>query len=128
MTIRTISVGQSVAAYSHGKVVGPLVFTSGVTSHDPATGVVRGSGIEEQTLFALELLEAILAEAGATLADLVQVQAFLNDIEGDFAGFDAAYKAVVPAPYPPRATVGARLPGYRVELLATAAIPQGGES
>ena len=61
----------------------------------------------------------MLAKAGSSLADLVQVQVFLNDIENDFAGFDATYKQIVPAPYP-RATVGADLPGYRIEMLITA--------
>lgn len=120
MKPRVISVGESVAAYSHGKVVGNLLFTSGITSHDPATGAVRGSTIEEQTRYCFELLEQVLAKAGSSLADLVQVQVFLNDIENDFAGFDATYKQIVPAPYPPRATVGADLPGYRIEMLITA--------
>ena len=120
MRPRVISVGESVAAYSHGKVVGNLLFTSGMTSHDPATGAVRGSTIEEQTRYCFELLEQVLAKAGSSLADLVQVQVFLNDIENDFAGFDATYKQIVPAPYPPRATVGADLPGYRIEMLITA--------
>ncbi len=120
MKPRVISVGEPVAAYSHGKVVGNLLFTSGMTSHDPATGAVRGSTIEEQTRYCFELLEQVLAKAGSSLADLVQVQVFLNDIENDFAGFDATYKQIVPAPYPPRATVGADLPGYRIEMLITA--------
>ena len=120
MKPRVISVGESVAAYSHGKVVRNLLFTSGMTSHDPATGAVRGSTIEEQTRYCFELLEQVLAKAGSSLADLVQVQVFLNDIENDFAGFDATYKQIVPAPYPPRATVGADLPGYRIEMLITA--------
>lgn len=120
MKPRVISVGESVAAYSHGKVVGNLLFTSGMTSHDPATGAVRGSTIEEQTRYCFELLEQVLAKAGSSLADLVQVQVFLNDIENDFAGFDATYKQIVLAPYPPRATVGADLPGYRIEMLITA--------
>ena len=120
MKPRVISVGESVAAYSHGKVVGNLLFTSGMTSHDPATGAVRGSTIEEQTRYCFELLEQVLAKADSSLADLVQVQVFLNDIENDFAGFDATYKQIVPAPYPPRATVGADLPGYRIEMLITA--------
>ena len=122
MKPRVISVGESVAAYSHGKVVGNLLFTSGMTSHDPATGAVRGSTIEEQTRYCFELLEQVLAKAGSSLADLVQVQVFLNDIENDFAGFDATYKQIVPAPYPPRATVGADLPGYRIEMLITAVV------
>ena len=125
MQVTVISVGESVAAYSHGKVVGDLLFTSGITSHDPVTGVVRGDTIEEQTRYSFELLEAILAKAGSSLADLVQVQVFLADIEADFAGFNDTYSSLMPAPFPPRATVGATLPGYLIEMLVTAAVPGG---
>lgn len=118
---QTVSVGSSVAAYSHAKIVGDLVFTSGVTSHDLDTGEVHGDTVEEQTVLALDLLERILTAAGSSLADLVQVQAFLDDIDADYAGFDAAYRARIPSPFPPRATVGAHLPGYKVELIAIAA-------
>lgn len=124
MAVKVISVGESVAAYSHGKVVGDLVFTSGITSHDPVTGQVRGSTIEEQTRYSFELLETILAAAGSSLADLVQVQVFLGDIEADYAGFNQVYAELVPAPFPPRATVGATLPGYKIEMLVTAAISE----
>ena len=99
MKPRVISVGESVAAYSHGKVVGNLLFTSGMTSHDPATGAVRGSTIEEQTRYCFELLEQVLAKAGSSLADLVQVQVFLNDIENDFVAvsFAASFPVVLVA-------------------------------
>jgi 2-iminobutanoate/2-iminopropanoate deaminase len=122
MAVKVISVGESVAAYSHGKVVGDLLFTSGITSHDLVTGEVRGSTIEEQTRYSFELLEKILDAAGSSLADLVQVQVFLGDIEADYAGFNQVYSELVPAPFPPRATVGATLPGYKIEMLVTAAI------
>ncbi|WP_192496594.1 RidA family protein [Pseudoclavibacter sp. CFCC 13796] len=122
--VETISVGSSVAAYSHAKVVGGLIFTSGVTSHDLETGEVRGTTIEEQTELAIDLLRKILEKAGAGLADLVQVKVYLNDITTDFAGFDAVYRRLIPAPFPPRATVGATLPGYHIEMMAIAAVPE----
>lgn len=120
--VHTVTVGSSVAAYSHGAIVGDLVFTSGLTSHDPESGEVRGTTIAAQTRLSLELLDAILQKAGSSLADLVQVQVFLDDIDADFASFDETYRSLVPAPYPPRATVGARLPGYLIEMTAVAAV------
>ncbi len=120
MDIKTIAVGQSVAAYSHGKIVDGLLFTSGITSHDLVTGEVRGGTIAEQTRYSFELLETILGLAGSTLSDLLQVQVFLGDIGTDYAEFDRVYREIVPAPYPPRATVGAILPGYKIEMLVTA--------
>lgn len=120
MEIETVAVGESVAAYSHGKIAGGLLFTSGITSHDVATGEVRGETIAEQTRYSFELLEKILELAGSTLGDLLQVQVFLGDIHADYAEFDKVYRELVPTPYPPRATVGAVLPGYKIEMLVTA--------
>ncbi|MDK9354569.1 RidA family protein [Propionibacterium freudenreichii] len=120
MTPKMISIGESVASYSHGKVVGNLLFTSGATPHDLDTGEVRGSTIEEQRRLSIQTLEKILTAAGSGLSDLLQVQVFLNDIGADYDGFDATYKQMIPGPFPPRATVGAELPGYRIEMIATA--------
>lgn len=125
MSNESITVGATtVAAYSHAKIAHGFVFTSGITCHDPDTGEVRGSSIEEETELALGLLKEVLAQAGCTFEDLVRVNVFLDDIDGDFAGFDATYKSILPAPYPPRATVGSHLPGYRLELMAIAARPE----
>ncbi len=118
--ITTVAVGESVASYSHGKIVNGLLFTSGMTSHDLVTGEVRGETIAEQTRYSFELLEQVLALAGSDLTDLLQVQVFLADIDADFAEFDETYREIVPVPYPPRATVGAVLPGYKIEMLITA--------
>lgn len=84
MTPKMISIGESVASYSHGKVVGNLLFTSGATPHDLDTGEVRGSTIEEQTRLSIQTLEKILTAAGSGLSDLLQVQVFLNDIGADY--------------------------------------------
>ncbi|MCI1634657.1 RidA family protein [Bifidobacterium sp.] len=121
MDIQTITLGNTVAAYSHATVANGVVFTSGCTPHHPDTGVVQGKGIEGQTRLSLQLLENILKKAGSDLNHLLQVQVFLNDIDNDYAAFDAVYKSMIPAPYPPRATVGARLPGYSIEVVARAA-------
>ncbi|MDR2114071.1 MAG: hypothetical protein LBO75_02200, partial [Bifidobacteriaceae bacterium] len=73
--------------------------------------------------YSFELLEMILAQAGSSLRDLVQVQVFLGDIDTDFTAFNEVYQKIVPPPYPPRATVGAVLPGYKIEMLVTALVP-----
>ena len=43
----------------------------------------------------------------------------------DFAAYDAAYREVVPDPKPARATVGASIAPLKVEIQATAVLPQG---
>lgn len=122
MDITTINVGSTVAAYSHATVAGGFVFTSGCTPHDPETGEVRGEGIREQTRYAIELLKDILAKAGSDLDHVLQVQVFLDDIDHDYAAFNEVYQSMFTAPYPPRATVGAHLPGYRIEMTVRAAV------
>lgn len=124
MSPQTISLGSSVAAYSHAKVHAGLVFTSGLTPHSVETGHIQGTTIEEQTELSLALAKDILAAAGSSLDDVLQVHVFLNDIEGDYSGFDATYKSLMPAPYPPRATVEAHLPGYRIEMTIIAAVSE----
>lgn len=122
MAVKRINIGSAVAAYSHATVAGGLVFTAGCTSHDLNDGHVRGETIEEQTRFAIGELSQILAAAGSSLASLVQVKVYLDDIDADFAGFDATYRELVPGPFPPRATVGVHLPGYKIEIMAVAAV------
>ncbi|KAB8287268.1 RidA family protein [Bifidobacterium avesanii] len=122
MEISTINIGSTVAAYSHATVVNGLIFTSGCTPHDPETGLVRGEGIREQTRYSIELLEQILAKAGSDLGHVLQVQVFLDDIDNDYADFNDVYQSMFPSPYPPRATVGAHLPGYKIEMTVRAAV------
>ena len=122
MGVRRISVGPTPKDYSHAIVAGDLVFTSGLTPHDEQDVHVLGATIEEQTGIVLDKLEAVLAAAGSDLAHLVQVTVSLTDIDSDYPGFDATYRARVPRPMPPRLAVGARLFGYRVEMMAVAAL------
>jgi enamine deaminase RidA (YjgF/YER057c/UK114 family) len=103
---------------------GGLIFTS----HGPVTveGRILEGDIAAQTRLTLRNLEAALAAAGATLADLLQVQLYLLDA-GDMRAVDAVYAEMIPRPYPSRSTaVVAALvaPGMRIELLATARAPQ----
>ena len=105
-------------AYSPAIRAVDLIFVSGQVPKDPATGEMP-SGIEEQTRQVLRNLEAVLAAAGATLADVVSVTAYLSDI-GDWERFNAVYGSVFQAPYPTRTTVGAHLHGFLVEISAIA--------
>ena len=80
--------------------------------------------IEGQTREVLGMIDRLLAQAGTDKSRLLMVQIFLADL-ADFAGMNAVWDAwVTPGQTPPRATVEARLakPGYRVEIVVTAAI------
>lgn len=60
---------------------------------------------------------------GGTLADVVQVQAYLVD-KADAAGMNRVYREFFAAPYPVRATVvtGLLSTGIRLEIRATAVL------
>ena len=81
--------------------------------------------MEAQTRQALANIAAILAEAGASLDDLVSVTVFLASMD-DFAAYDAVYRELVPDPKPARATVGAAIAPLLVEIQATAVLPDAG--
>lgn len=97
------------------------MFASGQIPIDPKTGELVQSGIEAETRQVLENLKAVLEAAGATLADVVKVTAYLTDMN-EFAAFNAVYVSYFRDEPPARATVAvAALPrGVRVELDATA--------
>ncbi len=103
-------------AYSHGVVVGGVLFTAGQGPISPDDGKVVEGGIAEQTTQVLRNLEGVLAARGRTLADVVKVTAHLADVRRDFAGFDEVCRAMFPEPFPARTTVGSDLPGMLVEI------------
>jgi len=71
----------------------------------------------------LENIAAVLAEAGASLADVVRCGVFLSDM-ADFAEMNQAYAQAFPEPLPARTTVGVALaPGFKVEIDCVAVLP-----
>ena len=83
MTRQAISSDRAPAAlgpYSQAIVAGGLVFCSGMAGIDPASGAIP-DGIEAQTEQALLNLAAVLAEAGASLDDVVKTTIFYADVE-----------------------------------------------
>ncbi len=117
--ISTNSGASPVGAYSQGLRVGDFIFVSGQGPLDPATGKIVGKTIEEQTARTLENIKAILAAAGATMADVVKVSAHLTDLS-NFAAYNKVYATYFPDPKPVRTTVGSQLLGMLVEIDAIA--------
>jgi 2-iminobutanoate/2-iminopropanoate deaminase len=106
-------------AYSQGLRAGDFIFVSGQGPLDPATGVVVGETIEEQTARTLENIQAILAAGGASLADVVKVSAHLTDL-ALFDAYNRVYATYFQDPKPARTTVGSQLKGILVEIDAIA--------
>jgi 2-iminobutanoate/2-iminopropanoate deaminase len=98
--------------YSPGLAVGEWVFLAGQTG--------SGSTLEEQVRDALGKVDALLAAAGSTLADVVSCLVHLADL-ADFERFNAVYEQHFAEPRPVRTTVGAALlGGALVEITAIA--------
>jgi 2-iminobutanoate/2-iminopropanoate deaminase len=106
-------------AYSPAVRAGNLLFVSGQTPRDPATGEIVGTDVSEQTRITLANLERVLRAGGATLEHVVSVTVYLAD-ENDWGTFDQIYRAAFRPPYPVRAVVGASLRGITVEISAVA--------
>ena len=89
--------------YSQAIEIDGFLFCSGSLGADPITGDLL-EGIENQTERSLLNLEAVLAAAAMTMADVVKVTVFLTDL-ANFAKMNAIYKTHVTDPAPARSTV-----------------------
>lgn len=100
--------------------IGDLIFCSGALGVDADFKLVEG-GVAEQTRQAIANLEAVLAQAGATLSDVAKTTVWLTDL-ADFAAFNAAYADAFGGHFPARSTVTSALaiPGALVEIEAIA--------
>ncbi|RKP12582.1 Endoribonuclease L-PSP/chorismate mutase-like protein [Piptocephalis cylindrospora] len=107
----------ALAAYPHARVVGGLVYLSGISSRRPDNtyegAVQKDDGqwaldIEAQTRAVLENIRAILEEAGSSLDHLIDITVFLVDMDV-YDGFNAVYNTYFKADTgPSRTTVAVK--------------------
>ncbi len=109
------------ATYSQAVKAGGLVFVSGTAPHDPATGAIKGTTIQEQTRQSLTNVKAILEAAGSSMDKIVSVTIVLAD-DDDFAGMNEEYLKWFPSNPPARqgAKLPVRVPGLKVSIAAIA--------
>ncbi|MBQ7379296.1 MAG: RidA family protein [Clostridia bacterium] len=88
--IQTNNAPAAIGPYSQAVVVGNLIFTSGQIPLNPATGVLEGKDITEQTHRVCKNLEAVLDAAGGSLQSAVKTVCFLANM-ADFAAFNEVY-------------------------------------
>lgn len=122
--VSTDAAAAPVAAYSQAVRAGDLVFVSGQIPIDPTRGALISDAIDAATRQSLANVTRILESAGGTLNHVVKATVFLID-PADYAGMDAAYREVMPEPFPAREAVFvAGLPkGARVEISVIAHLP-----
>ncbi|MBK8470266.1 MAG: RidA family protein [Actinomycetales bacterium] len=109
--------------YSQGVRAGDNIFVSGLVGIDPSKNSLAGSTIQDQTRQALKNCQAVLAAAGATLDDVVEVGVLLSH-SSDFAGLNEEYAQWFPDEPPTRyvARLGVDIPGVLVSIRMTAVI------
>lgn len=107
----------AVGPYSHAVDADSLIFLSGQTPLDPATGKLVEGGIKEQTQQCFTNLFNVLKSCGLTPDDVQKVNVYLTDMN-DFSQMNEVYAQQFSQPYPSRTTIGvAALPlGAQIEI------------
>lgn len=114
--------------YPHVKRAGDFLFVSGTSSRREDNTIAGVGDIRVQTRAVLENIRDILASAGASLADVVEITTFLVDIK-DFAGYNETYGEFFEQRGPARTTVAVRElphPQLLIEMRAIAYKPERG--
>jgi 2-iminobutanoate/2-iminopropanoate deaminase len=121
--VSSASAPAALGPYSQAIVANGFVFCSGTAGIDPETGEAP-EGIAAQTEQALRNLAAVLAEAGASMDDLVKTTIFFADVS-TFATLNEVYAGHMPDPPPARsAPANVTLPrGLLISIEAIAVLP-----
>jgi 2-iminobutanoate/2-iminopropanoate deaminase len=103
--------------FSEAVRIGGFIFLAGQIGDDPATGKPAAGGIKPEARQALQHIQKVLEDNGASLADVVKCTVFLADI-GEWASFNEVYKEFFRPPYPARSALGSSglALGARVEV------------
>jgi 2-iminobutanoate/2-iminopropanoate deaminase len=119
--VSTSKAPTSPPTYSQAVKAAGLVFVSGTSPHDPATGTITGTTIQEQTRQCLTNIAAILDAAGSSLDKIVSATIILAE-EDDFAGMNEEWVKWFPSNPPARqgAKLPVRVPGLKISIAAVA--------
>ena len=121
-TIHSENAPKALGPYSQAVKAGNTIYCSGQIPINPATGAIEATTIEDQTRQSIANLAAVLAAAGASLANVVKTTVFIKDMN-DFAALNGVYAEMFGDTKPARSCVEvARLPkDVKVEIECIAA-------
>ena len=105
--INTAAAPAAIGPYSQAIEANGIVFVSGQLPINPATGAFAEGGIKELTRQSLTNMQAILAEAGLTMAHVVKTTVFLADM-ADFAEMNEVYASFFAGVGPARSAVAVK--------------------
>jgi 2-aminomuconate deaminase len=124
--------------YPHLKRAGDFVYVSGTSARRPDNTIAGAAAdamgttaldIRVQTRAVIETIREMLGSVGAQLPDLVQVTAYLVNMN-DFGGYNEVYGEFFDSSGPARTTVAVHQlphPHILIEIQAVAYVPQGGQ-
>jgi len=104
--------------------VGDTLYLSGLIGTEADSSV--SDDAEQQFHRVFSMMEAVLAEAGCGIGDVVEMTSFHVNLADTFAAFSAVKDARMPEPHPAWTAIGIHsllLPGALVEVKAVARIP-----
>lgn len=108
--IRTTEAPAAIGPYSQAIRCGQFVYASGQIALDPSSGELVGDDVQAQTQRVLQNIQALLASAGTSLANVVKTTVFLTSMS-DFQAMNAIYASYFSGVAPARSTVAvAELP------------------
>lgn len=124
--IETGKAPKAIGPYSQAVKNERWIFASGQIPLDPASGVLKGSSVAEQTEQVLLNLAAVLEAAGGGLERVVKTTVYMTDL-GRFPEMNETYArhfGAAGGPFPARAAVQvAALPkGAQIEIDAVAVL------
>ena len=97
---------------------GDRVYVSGQGPVDPETGEVVSDDVREQTERTLENVDAVLAAADLSLADVVKATVFLTDME-NYDAVSEVYGEYISDLYPARSAVEVSELPIEIEVVAS---------
>ncbi|WP_427308658.1 RidA family protein [Cupriavidus sp. H39] len=109
--------------FSPATRVGDTIWVSGQVGIDAT--MRPAEGMEAQARLAFESLKGVLAAAGASLADVVELTTYHTSFRSELAGFTRVKDEYIPNRYPSWTAVGVAelaLPGLCIEIQAVAVV------
>ncbi len=103
----TTNAPAAIGPYSQAVEVNGMVFISGQTPMDPATGQLVPGGVKEQAQQCFKNIKAILTEAGLTTDNIVKTTVFLGDMSY-FADMNEVYAQQFEGTFPARSAIAAK--------------------
>ena len=122
-TFNIPQMGKPIGCYSHAKRIGPFVAIAGMAALNAQGKVVGVGDIEAQTRYTLQMIEAALKPAGASMSDVIKFTVFLTDY-ANYDGMNAAFREFFPKDPPARATLKSDLilPAFLIEIETLAVV------